>query len=67
MMTRKQYRWFARWLATTQVSEHRIDELCDYFVEDNRHFKRDKFYDAYYAHKREYDEYNEELKDRLRA
>ena len=67
MMTRKQYRWFARWLATTQISEHRINELCDYFVEDNRAFKRDLFLFVYNKHKVEYDEYNRQLKERLRA
>lgn len=67
MMTRTQYKWFARWLATTQVSEHRINELCDYFKEDNRKFNRDLFMFVYNKHKSEYDEYNRQLKERLRA
>lgn len=67
MMTRKQYKWFARWLATTQISEHRINELCDYFTEDNEAFKRDLFLFVYNKHKVGYDEYNRQLKDRLRA
>jgi len=66
-MTRTHYKWFARWLATTQVSEHRINELCDYFVEDNRKFNRDLFMFVYNKNKSEYDEYNRQLQDRLRA
>jgi hypothetical protein len=44
-----------------------MDELCTYFKEDNRAFKRNIFMNVYRAAKEEYNEYNNNLVERLRA
>ena len=66
-MTRKHYRFFAQWCAHNNISDHRMDELCEFFQEDNRAFKRNIFMNVYRAAKEEYNEYNNNLVERLRA
>jgi hypothetical protein len=44
-----------------------MDELCEFFKEDNRAFKRNIFMNVYRAAKEEYNEYNYNLANRLRA
>lgn len=66
-MSRKHYRFFAKWAAESNVSEHRINELCTYFLEDNRHFSVSLFMIAYRRHKEAYEAYNDDLRERLRA
>ena len=66
-MTRKHYRFFAKFAAESNLSEHRINEMCDFFLEDNYKFQKDQFLYAYWNAKKAYDAYNEDLKERLRA
>jgi hypothetical protein len=66
-MTRKDYYWFAQWCAESNISDHRMSELCDYFKENNAAFKRNVFLNVYRTHKENYNEYNRDLKKRLRA
>ena len=66
-MSRKHYRFFAKWAAESNISEHRVNELCDYFLEDNRNFNRSLFMIVYRRHKEAYEAYNDDLRERLRA
>lgn len=64
-MTRKHYIFFARWCAHSNISEHRIQELCEYFQEDNPQFNKRTFMTAYQTNKQDYNEYNGDLDRRL--
>jgi hypothetical protein len=66
-MTRKHYRFFAQFAAESNISEHRINEMCDFFLEDNSKFSKAQFMNAYWDAKERFDAYNEHLKERLRA
>lgn len=66
-MTRKHYRFFAKFAAESNLSEHRINEMCDFFLEDNPKFSKAQFMNAYWDLKDRYDAYNADLKERLRA
>jgi hypothetical protein len=65
-MTRKHYRFFAKFAAESNLSEHRINEMCDFFLEDNRAFRKAVFMNAYWDAKEAYDAYNEDLKELLK-
>lgn len=66
-MTRKHYRFFAQFAAESNLSEHRINEMCDFFLEDNPEFQKDIFMNAYRTAKERFEYYNQNLKERLRA
>ena len=65
-MTRKHYRFFAKFAAESNLSMHRINEMCDFFLEDNRQFSKAVFMNAYWDAKNAYDAYNEDLKELLK-
>lgn len=67
MMSRKHYRFLAQWCAHSNISDHRVAELCDFLKEDNRAFQRNVFMNAFAASKSEYNEYNKKLIERLGA
>ena len=54
-MTRKHYRFFAQFAAESNLSEHRINEMCDFFLEDNPEFQKDIFMNAYWTAKERFE------------
>ena len=65
-LTRKNYRWFAAWMARNGINGLAEIELIEYFESDNYHFDRDKFKLALHNHRSDMVEYNRNLIERMR-
>lgn len=66
-MTRKHYIMLAQWCGQSNVSDFRVENLIEMLEEDNPNFDKNKFWKKFKEHRQEYEEYNRDLMNRLRA
>ena len=66
MLTRKNYTWFVNWMAKNGINGLAEIELIEYFEHDNPNFDRKIFNRCLLNAKADVEEYNRDLKERLR-
>ena len=66
-MTRKHYIMLARWCGQSNVCDFRVENLMELLEEDNPNFDKNKFRKTFKQCRSDYEHYNKELINRLRA
>lgn len=66
-MTRKHYIMLAQWCGHSNVSDYRVENLIEMLEEDNSNFDKHKFWTTFKQCRSDYEHYNDQLINRLRA
>jgi len=66
-MTRKHYIMLAQWCGHSNVSDYRVENLIEMLEEDNPNFDKNKFWMEFKRCRSNYEHYNNQLINRLRA